>query len=882
MKRISLVITFLLMVNVLIALPLWETEDFVKQDAARRHEPVWQRSVPDAGPEWQRWSYIHQLFRTCEFIRSMQVSDSGSPDFGGMIEGENAMNVIETDNTQEAIWVWSRYRELTGDTTYDLNVRRAWMYVMNNPAYNEEGTESDYYRVWNCGLGMFAEGKYREVTGDSVFYWYADSCIGYMFSHPLAFTGVSGYYMRLHPKTTGLAAGMLYQYGKQNNLPECMDTALIYGARVMNWLEKDPGVNLNDEIWAMSGGTCIWGICRSIFEHDSTLGREWLYTYLRFQKYLEDFGQWNNSWNIWYAHGYNFSGRIMRQYRYRLYHHNLTDSLLVQDGDNDGGVPPTKGDSPNGDHSWVSTYMVFMGFEGLMDSIRDFDAGIMRVVLPTEKQIYLPGDTIDVLLLCANYGVRSLASVPVSISTPFAYDSTIALPLGAVDTVGFPTHWIPPDTGTYSFQACTHLGNEQRVSNDTSKAIFRVRPMRMVSGVVKDRITTAPIRAKLFFTVHGDSEDIFSTSATTDSMTGEYTVMLFDSLFRIEVRPEIPYPNSFRDSAVVLPDTAYGFDFLIDPATLLLVNKDSNANYSHYYGDNLDSLGVTHVLWEVQQQGLPPFGIMGQFGTRTIIWFSGDNVTNTVSPEEQDSLIAFLDGGGNLFLTGQNIAEEVGGSTLLANYVHADFVSNTNASILLGIAGDTIGGGLNVYIVGGDPNNQISQEILSPLGSADSVFRYLSGGPGAVRYEGGTYKTVLFGFGFEAINSTGTFASRKEVLARVLDWFGIETGIGEEAPGKAMMRPALSVCPNPFSKKVVFKLESETENRRNGAAEIKIYDITGRLVRRFSLEPSHSHQGTEVVWDGTDRDGRRLPTGVYYLKVNLGDQNLTEKILHIR
>jgi hypothetical protein len=882
MKHVVFVFILLLVASGLSALPLWETEDFIRQDAMRRYDPVWPQRIPDKGPEWQRWSYIREFFHTCEFIRSMQVSDSSSPDFGGMIEGENAMSVIETDNTQEAIWVWSRHRELTGDTTYNINIRRAWLYVMNNPAYNEEGVESDYYRVWNCGLAMFAEGKYRQVTGDSTYCGYADSCIAYMFTHPLPFTGVSGYYMRLHPKTTALAAGMLYQYGKENNLPECLDTALVYGERVIDWLEENPGVNLNDEIWAMSGGTCIWGICRSVFEDDSLYGREWLYTYLRFQKYLEALGQWNNSWNIWYANGYNTAGRMMNQYRYRLYHHSLTDSLLVQDTDNDGGVPPTKGDSHNGDHSWVSAYMVFMGFEGLMDSIRDFDAGIMRVISPTKRQVFLLGDTIDVKLLCANYGFRSLATVPVSISYPFLYDSSIALPTGAVDSVTFQTQWVPPDTGTYTFSAYTALVNEERVSNDTARAACKIPPSRIVTGVVKDRITSAPIYAELFFSVRGDSNSVFSASTTTDSTTGEYTVILFDSVFSIEVQPEIPYPVSFRDSAVVRPDTAIGFDFYIDPSALLVVNKDSNGNYSRYYSDNLDSLGVTFVLWEVLHQGLPPFGIMDQFGTRTIIWFSGDNATNTISPEEHDSLVAFLNEGGNLFFTGQNIAEEMGGSILFDSYIHADFASNTAANILFGIAGDTIGGGLNIYIVGGEANNQISQEIVAPIGGADSVFRYLGGGPGAVRYDGGTYKTVLFGFGFEALNSTGTFASRKEVLARVLNWFGIETGIGEEGPQLPVVKPTLSVYPNPFSSRVTIKLIGVSEYRCIGVPEIGIYDVTGRLAKRLSLEPSHSQLVTEVIWDGKDKFGKRIPAGVYYIKANIGGSKLTKKIVHIR
>ncbi|TES93360.1 MAG: T9SS type A sorting domain-containing protein [Candidatus Cloacimonadota bacterium] len=892
MKKIFFVLATLLIFDNLFSLPLWETEDFIRAEFEKRPESVFQDGIPDEDPEWQRWSYIHQFFKTCDFIKGLQVSDSASPEFGGMIEGENAMNIVETDNTQEAIWVWSRYKELTGDTTYDINIIRAWLYVLLHPAYNEEGAESDYYRVWNCGLALFAEGKYREVTGDSSFIGYADSCIGYMFRHPLPFTGVGGYYGRLHPKTTSLAAGMLYQYGKKNNIPECVDTALVYGERVISWLEENPGQNLNDEIWAMSGGTAVWGITRSLFEEDSLRGREWLWTYIRFMKYLAPFGQWNNSWNIWYANAYNFSGRIMKKYRYRLFHHSLTDSLLVQDRDNDGGVPPTKGDSQNGDHSWVSTYMVFMGFEGLMDSIRNFDAGVIKILSPTKEHVFLPFDTIDVSLLCANYGFNAINITPVSISLPFNYDSTVSLPLGAVDTITFHTQWVPIDTGRFSFNAFSHLANDERTSNDTSKAEFRIREARSVSGFVKDSVTGSPIKTELFFTIRGDSGENFFTSVKTDSLTGEYSIMLFDSVFSVEVLPEIPYPDVYRDSALVSPDTFWGFDFLIDPAALLLVNRDKDANYSIYFSENLDSLDVSYVLWEVKHQGLPPFSIMNSFGTRTIIWFSGDSDSNTVSVVEQDSLVSFLNGGGNLFLTGQNIAEELTGSVLLDNYVHSDFDANTDANILLGVSGDPIGNDINVYIVGGVPNNQVSQEILLPLAGADSAFTYLGGGTGAVRYDSGSYKTLLFGFGFEAINSAGTFASRQTVMERVLNWFGIETGDEETANYQfSISNYQFSVYPNPFREKTEIKWTLGTGHSALGEnpitndkcpMTISIYDVSGRLVKNFSLPTAYSLLPNRLSWGGRGKDRKKLPSGVYFAKLSCGEFSAVKKLILVR
>ena len=58
-----------------------------------------------------------------------------------------------------------------------------------------------------------------------------------------------------------------------------------------------------------------------------------------------------------------------------------------------------------------------------------------------------------------------------------------------------------------------------------------------------------------------------------------------------------------------------------------------------------------------------------------------------------------------------------------------------------------------------------------------------------------------------------------------------------------------------------------------------IYDVTGRHITVLPMAPSDS--GTSVLWDGTDPEGRALPPGVYYARVN-GRKQLEHKIILIR
>jgi parallel beta-helix repeat protein len=63
---------------------------------------------------------------------------------------------------------------------------------------------------------------------------------------------------------------------------------------------------------------------------------------------------------------------------------------------------------------------------------------------------------------------------------------------------------------------------------------------------------------------------------------------------------------------------------------------------------------------------------------------------------------------------------------------------------------------------------------------------------------------------------------------------------------------------------------------------IAIYDAGGRLVRSFDLESSIENQGSAISWYGDDNSSRKLPSGVYFVKLSAGDYAESEKILLIK
>ena len=217
---------------------------------------------------------------------------------------------------------------------------------------------------------------------------------------------------------------------------------------------------------------------------------------------------------------------------------------------------------------------------------------------------------------------------------------------------------------------------------------------------------------------------------------------------------------------------------------ILLVDDDNGSSYESYFTAALDSLGSDYDTWSVESLGSPSASILQQYDV--VLWFTGDDYVTTLTSSDQSNLAAYLDGGGNLFITGQDIGRSVGESPFYSDYLHATYVQDgAGLSGLNGVTGDSISDGFNLAISGGDgANNQGRPSEIDPLAPAVAIFTYnvgaamasregaelqgmASSGTGAIRMDGGTYRVVYFAFGFEAINSA---ADRQLVMERVLDW----------------------------------------------------------------------------------------------------------------
>lgn len=88
------------------------------------------------------------------------------------------------------------------------------------------------------------------------------------------------------------------------------------------------------------------------------------------------------------------------------------------------------------------------------------------------------------------------------------------------------------------------------------------------------------------------------------------------------------------------------------------------------------------------------------------------------------------------------------------------------------------------------------------------------------------------------------------------------------------LRPAY---PNPFNSATTVTYQLD----RPGEVELSVFSADGRLVARLA-EGYHATGIYQVTWDGQDRRGQEVATGAYLLRLRLGQQTATGRLLLLR
>lgn len=820
------------------------------------------RPIPRPGRDFQ--DIIGQFRQTCEFLNGMQEHDTASTDLGGLHEGEGEQlwNIVESDNTHEALRVWCEYGLYFNDPDrYRRNVEEAWIYLERNPAWLE-GENGSYYALHNCGWGLVAE------TGNSRLYGDGHRAYGRRCAETIATTTpqiTNQMQDALMPLVAGWAAGTLYQYGLYVGEQSYCDSALRIARQVKSWIDFDPNRLNNNEIWALCGGTAMWGVLNSLGYADSANTANWAIQRLTRMDLLAGRGQWNNSWNVWYAHAWLAAFDRIGEDSLRTNAKVIIDSLVAQDHDDDGGVPATIGDPSNRDQSWVSAYTSWMGLRNFFELLPQIDLAVVSVTHPPADRLFLRGEPIDsftvvvqqrgtverpgsllyVYRLLGNGDRRLLQSVVLE-HTPFE-----------PTPVTFPDPLIFDEAGDVHLVVAIERGEGLPPDADTTDNVASTTITLLPTG--EFGVTISAEDGYLWGTAHLHSLDWTGRIPdVTVFFRGHFVeaIAVAAGTYSVAIVPEFPYARMKIDTFRVTEGQANILSRNTVRPILLVMDADVDSTLERYYASALDSLNAHYYLWSRDRDGAIT-NHSGYFDE--IIYYTGNRHTGHLPQDDRDELTRFIGRGRALLVTGQNIADELAGSDFLENTLHARTLSDSlrNARQVNGIAGNQLSDGMRLLLLGNQgANNQTSVAGIEPINGAMSLLTYSGHGDtsAGVFWDDRGAKGAFIPFGLEGVSGQAGTTKRHEVLRTILDWFGWSYSVPQESVTATPERWSLiSAYPNPFNRSCIIELQT----RQVGLGVPEVFDLAGRKIGQPLMIGMNRY-----IWQGES-----LSAGSYFVVV---------------
>lgn len=304
-------------------------------------------------------------------------------------------------------------------------------------------------------------------------------------------------------------------------------------------------------------------------------------------------------------------------------------------------------------------------------------------------------------------------------------------------------------------------------------------------------------------------------------------------------------------------------DLMIGWPQILLVVDDGDASRDEIYTAAHAELGwgVMDTWFRNSGEGTAPDRVSKH---EIVVWFTGAESDSTLLPADRDTLAVFIDNGGNLFLTGQNIDSEIGETDFFADYLHAQKdQENTHQGFIIGFEGDPISHNWTEIPITAP---QESPASVDPIDPAYVTFKYLNERTAGITFDGNPggddFKVIYLPFSYEDIDSG---ADRVQLLENILRFMGVSVEQPEDgAPGvSAVSKSAITGgYPNPFNPKTTIAFDLAEEGR----ARLAVYDIRGALVNVLADGVFGSGRHA-VAWNGATGSGGTASSGIYIARL---------------
>lgn len=388
--------------------------------------------------------------------------------------------------------------------------------------------------------------------------------------------------------------------------------------------------------------------------------------------------------------------------------------------------------------------------------------------------------------------------------------------------------------GTYTInvEAMGYRPYEQSVrvtkKNTTNVNISLQEAVKVkVSGRISDEAGN-PLDA-LLYVLNTDLEPV------TPDNNGRYSLTLPSGVWNLEVRA-FGYETSSATVKLTTFSETKNFELLKLPPVLLVID-DKNKGYESYYQAALNEADINFA-----ETTSPAEGTLLQYPV--VIWFTGDDSSSTLTSDDQAMLSKYLDAGGALLLSGQDIGYNIKSSTFYSKRLGATYIKDTSASHdVSGIAEPFAD--VNATLKGGDgAGNQKYPDVIKATANGSLIINYGDGTGAATAVVTDTSKVIYLGFGIEGIASS---SNRTAILKKSVEWLA-----GDERDN--LQRAASAI-----------KLET-----------IKMRNSSARISNRLDLHQVHLERLISKLDDAVNNNNVRTVVSIAVAIENLGDDDLND------
>ena len=371
---------------------------------------------------------------------------------------------------------------------------------------------------------------------------------------------------------------------------------------------------------------------------------------------------------------------------------------------------------------------------------------------------------------------------------------------------------------------------------------------------------------------------VWDTIPMTPTRSGvEYTA----NIPAYTVQTDIIYHVEAMDSdSSISSSVTYNFWFLVPTANVLYVNESYYPSLD--YRDVLDSLAITggYDVYETAVQGMPDSTVLPSYSS--VVW-NGDWGYGTILTKESagNVLYDYMLSGGNIFFNSDEILGVWDGWANV-DYVPGEFpydvlkVTHIYNDIcydsVYGVTGDPISDGIiaGMTFPVTNWNDEVDIDASAIAIFTDAAATTIRG----LRWDDANNKVVFIPFMYVSLPKSDQIT----VLGNVLTWFGTKFKFSSGDKGTTPRVFALSQnSPNPCKGRtnIHYAIPKQTK------VTLKIYNSVGQLVRTLvngNEEPGYK----TVLWNGLDKNNKRVAQGVYFYRLTAGNYRATKKLLIVR